>query len=141
MPVPADRRRTQLNDTAAPAITLREIDTSNLVSIEDNREAIEFGVKLSALPSEVWIQEFEQVYHQTPYTLKPPVRVEGDALRIVFLHRYSSELQGFLQFLALILDRTNSETQRTEELHLSSTQERYKAEFRDALRRVRLPGK
>ena len=130
-----------MNETASPTIRLREIDTNNLVSIEDNREAIEFGVKLSAVPSEVWIQEFEQVYHQTPYTLKPPVRVEGDTLRIVFLHRYSAELQGFLQFLALILDRANSETQRTEELHLSSTQERYKAEFRDALRRVHLPGK
>ena len=81
------------------------------------------------------------MYHQTPYTLKPPVRVEGDALRIIFLHRYSEELQGFLQFLALILERANTETQRTEELHLSSTQERYKAEFRDALRQVRLPGK
>jgi hypothetical protein len=130
-----------LNDMASPTITLREIDLSRLVSIEDNREAIEFGVWLSDAPSEVWIQEFEQVYHQTPYTLKPPVRVEGDAMRIVFLHRYSGELQGFLQFLALIVDRANLETQRTEELHLSSTQERYKAEFRDALRRVHLPGK
>ncbi len=130
-----------MNDTASPAITLREIDLNRLVSIEDNREAIEFGVLLSDVPSEVWIQEFEQVYHQTPYTLKPPVRVEGDAMRIVFLHRYSGELQGFLQFLALIVDRANSETQRTEDLHLSSTQERYKAEFRDALRRVHLPGK
>lgn len=120
---------------------LREIDLNRLVSIEDNREAIEFGVLLSDAPSEVWIQEFEQVYQQTPYTLKPPVRVEGNAMRIVFLHRYSGELQGFLQFLALIIDRANSETQRTEELHLSSTQERYKAEFRDALRRVHLPGR
>ncbi len=130
-----------MNDTASPTITLREIDLKRLVSIEDNREAIEFGVLLSDAPTEVWIQEFEQVYHQTPYTLKPPVRLEGDALRIVFLHRYSEEVQGFLQFLALIIDRANYETQRTEELHLSSTQERYKAEFRDALRRVQLPGK
>ncbi len=129
-----------MNDMASPTIALREIDLDRLVSIEDNREAIEFGVLLSAAPSDVWISEFEQVYHQTPYTLKPPVRVEGDAMRIVFLHRYSGELQGFLQFLALIVDRANYETQRTEELHVSSTQERYKTEFRDALKRVRLPG-
>ena len=130
-----------MNDTASPTIAMKEIDFKRLVSIEDNREAIEFGVILSDTPSEVWTGEFEQVYHTTPYTLKPPVRVEGNALRIVFLHRYASELQGFLQFLALIIDRANAETERTEELHLSSTQEKYKAEFRDALRRVHLPGK
>ena len=126
---------------ASPTITMQEIDTKRLISMEDNREAIEFGIRLSDMPSDIWILEFEQVYLQTPYTLKPPVRVEGDAFRIVFLHRYASELQGFLQFLALIVDRANTETERTEELHLSSTQEKYKAEFRDALRRVHLPGK
>lgn len=120
---------------------MREVDTKRLVSMEDNREAIEFGIRLSDTPSDVWAQEFEQVYLQTPYTLKPPVRVEGDNFRIVFLHRYAGELQGFLQFLALIVDQANTETERTEELHLSSTQEKYKAEFRDALRRVHLPGK
>ena len=130
-----------MNGTFSPAIRLTEIDSDTLVSIEDNREAIEFGVKLSSAPGEVWTGEFDQVYHQTPYTLKPPVRVEGDELRIVFLHRYASELQGFLQFLSLIVDRANRETQRTEELHLSSDQEKYKAEFRAALRRAHLPGK
>ncbi|MGI4789985.1 MAG: hypothetical protein ACRYFS_14185 [Janthinobacterium lividum] len=129
------------DDMVSRNITLREIDTDRLVSIEDNREAIEFGVRLSEAPSDIWAQEFEQVYHQIPYTLKPPVRVEGDALRIVFLHRYAGELQGYLQFLALIVARANMETHRTEELHLSSTQEKWKAEFRDALRRVNLPQK
>lgn len=129
-----------MNDTLSPVIALTEIDTDTLVSIEDNREAIEFGVKLSSAPSEVWTGEFEQVYQQTPYTLKPPVRVEGAALRIVFLHRYAAELQGFLQFLGLMVDQANLETHRTEELHASSDQERFKAEFRAALRRVHLPG-
>jgi len=130
-----------VNDTLSPAISLTEIDSDTLVSIEDNREAIEFGVRLSAAPSEVWNGEFEQIYQQTPYTLKPPIRVEGSALRIVFLHRYAGELQGFLQFLGLIVERANLETQRTEELHSFSDQERYKVEFRAALRRVHLPGK
>ena len=128
-----------MNDMASPTITLREIDSKRLVSMEDNREAIEFGVWLSDTPSEVWAMEFGQIYRDTPYTLKPPVRIEGNALRIVFLHRYASELQGFLQFLALIIDRANMETGRTEELHLSSTQEKYKAEFRAALREIQLP--
>ena len=126
---------------ASPNIALREIDTNNLVSIEDNHEAIEFGVRLSDTPSDVWISEFEQIYHQTPYTLKPPVRVEGDEMRIVFLHRYADEVQGFLQYLALIIDRANTETHRTEELHLSSAQEQYKAEFREMLRNLQLPSK
>ena len=130
-----------MNETASPIIKMQEIDTQHLVSIEDNHEAIEFGVRLSAAPNEVWRQEFEQVYHQTPYTLKPPVRVEGDALRIVFLHRYASEVQGFLQYLALIVDRANNETHLTEEMHLSSAQEQYKAEFREMLRHVQLPQK
>ena len=129
-----------MNGTFSPAISLKEINLDTLVSIEDNREAIEFGIKLSSVPGEVWTGEFAQVYHQTPYTLKPPIRVEGDTLRIVFLHRYASELQGFLQFLSLMVDQANMETQRTEELHLSSDQEKYKAEFRAALRRVHLPG-
>ncbi len=130
-----------MNGSFSPAIALVEIDADTLVSIEDNREAIEFGIKMSDAPSEVWTGEFETIYAQTPYTLKPPVRVEGRTLRIVFLHRYAAELQGFLQFLGLIVDRANAETRRTEELHLSSDQEKYKAEFRAALRRVHLPGK
>jgi hypothetical protein len=130
-----------LNEMASPKIALREIDTDNLVSIEDNHEAIEFGVRLNSTPSAIWTQEFEQVYHQTPYTLKPPVRVEGDTMRIVFLHRYASEVQGFLQYLALIIDRANAETHLTEEMHLSSAQEQYKAEFRETLRHVQVPQK
>ena len=126
---------------ASPNIALREIDMNNLVSIEDNHEAIEFGVRLSDAPNDVWISEFHQIYLQTPYTLKPPVRVEGDEMRIVFLHRYAEEVQGFLQYLALIIDRANTETHRTEELHLSSAQEQYKAEFRETLRHVQLPAK
>lgn len=134
-----------MNDTASPAASpslfLKEIDSDHLVSIEDNREAIEFGVRLSKKPNDIWVQEFEHTYQITPYTLKPPVHVVDDTLRIVFLHRYAGELNGFLQFLALIVERSNAEAQRTEEMHLSTTQEKYKAEFRDALRRIRLPQK
>ena len=55
-----------MNGTFSPAISLKEIDPDTLVSIEDNREAIEFGVKLSSSPGEVWTGEFEQVYHRGP---------------------------------------------------------------------------
>ncbi len=123
---------------ASPDVSLVEIDTNHLEGIEDNPEAIEFGVRLSGRPTDIWMQEFEQAYHQTPYTLKPPVRIDGDTLRIIFLHRYAGELQGFIHFLAMMVDQANTETHRTEHLHQSSAQERYKAEFREALRQVHL---
>ena len=126
-------------NVASEDIALREIDTDDLENIEDNREAVQFKVRLSSMPSDVWRQEFEQAYSQTPYSLKPPVHVDGDALRIVYLVRYAGELPGFFHFLALIIRQANLETRRTEEMHTSSAQERQKEEFREALRRVELP--
>ncbi len=128
-----------LNYLTSPDIHLREIDTDHLEDIEDNREAIEFTVRLSSRPGDIWVQEFNQIYLQTPYTLKPPVRVYEDTLRVIYLPRYASELQSFFRFLALIVDRANKETHLTEELHTSSAQERHKAKFREALRRIELP--
>gem|GEM_PF-1505666 len=136
------RQETQSEDmkyVASPDIHLREIDLDHLDNIEENREAIEFTVRLSGRPNDAWVQEFDQAYVQTPYTLKPPVHVYEDTLRVIYLPRYASELQGFFRFLALIVDRSNKETHRTEELHTSSAQERHKAEFREALRRIELP--
>ena len=136
------RQETQSEDmkyVASPDIHLREIDLDHLDNIEENREAIEFTVRLSGRPNDAWVQEFDQAYVQTPYTLKPPVHVYEDTLRIIYLPRYASELQGFFRFLALIVDRSNKETHRTEELHTSSAQERHKTEFREALRRIELP--
>ena len=96
-------------------------------------------MRLSDTPTDAWRQEFEQLYLQTPYTLKPPVHVEGDHLRIIYLPRYAGELQAFFRFLALLTRRANEETHRTESLHTSSAQERHKAEFREALRRIEVP--
>ncbi len=129
----------ELKYVASPDIYMREIDIDHLEDIEDNREAIEFTVRLSSRPGDVWVQEFDQGYLQTPYTLKPPVRVYEDSLRVIYLPRYANELQGFFRFLALIVNRANKETHLTEEMHTSSAQERQKAEFREALRRIELP--
>ncbi len=122
-----------------PRITMREINIDDLGDVEDNPEAVEFTVGLSEAPSEGWIEEFDIAYRQTPYTLKPPVEVKGDCLEVIFLPRYSSELQGFFQFLGLIVRRANEELRRTEEMHISNVQERRKAEFREVLRRIRVP--
>lgn len=126
-------------DDVSPDIYLKSIDTEHLENIEENREAIHFRVRLSAKPSAFWQTEFEQAYEQTPYSLKPPVRVEGDLLHIVYLPRYTDELPAFFRFLGLIARRSNEETHRTEELHTSNAQERSKADFREALKRIELP--
>lgn len=123
----------------SPDIWLREIDAEHLANVEAIRDAVEFQVCLNAEPPEIWQQEFEQAYKQTPYTLKPPVRIEGDTLHVIFLPRYVKELPGFFRFLAMILKQTNQEVHRTEEMHTSSAQERQKREFREALRRIELP--
>ncbi len=122
-----------------PDVALDKIDTEHLANVEDNREAVEFSVRLTCTPTDFWRQEFDQAYLQTPYTLKPPVRLDGDTLHIIFLPRYAGELPGFFHFLAMIIARANAETHLTEELHTSSAQERQKAEFREALRNMELP--
>lgn len=120
-------------------IRLREIDCEHLENVEDNREAVQFRARLSEAPSDIWAAEFHAAYKVTPYTLKPPVTVEGDTLHIIFLPRYASELQGFFQFLGLIIRRANEEAHKSDALHTSSDQERRKAEFREALKQVKLP--
>lgn len=126
------------NDVS-PDIYLKSIDTDHLENIEENREAVHFRVRLSDTPSAFWQNEFTQAYEQTPYTLKPPVRLEGDLLHIIYLPRYVDELPAFFRFLAMIARQSNEETHRTEDLHTSSAQERSKAQFREALKRIELP--
>ena len=120
-------------------ITLRAIDLDHLENVDDNPQAVAFRVMLSEMPPEGWDQEFDEIYRQTPYTVKPPVVVNKDALEIIFLPRYASELQGFFHFLGLIVRRANEELQRSEELHLSNEQELRKAQFREVLRQITLP--
>jgi len=127
-----------IGDTSQ-AIWLREIDTEHLANVEDNREAVEFQVCLNAAPNDIWQHEFEQTYKQTPYTLKPPIRLDGDTLHVIFLPCYVQELPGFFKFLAMIMRRANQEAHVTDEMHTSSAQERQKNEFREALRRIELP--
>ncbi len=120
-------------------ISLREIDTEHLENVEANREAVEFQVRLSAVPSDVWQQEFDQAYQHLPHPIKPPVRLEGDSLHIIYLPLYAGELQAYFNFLAQITAISNKEARVTEEMHTSSEQEKQKREFREALRGIELP--
>lgn len=128
-----------MTDIPMPHITLRDIDIDNLDDVEDNREAVLFRVRLSEMPPLGWKHEFDQIYKQTPYTLKPPVEVVEDALEVIFLPRYAGEVQGFIHFLSLIVRHANEELHKTEELHTSDIHERQKAEFRQVLRRLQVP--
>jgi len=115
------------------------IDTDDLKDVEDNREAVEFSIVLNQTAPEGWINEFDQIYLTTPYVLKPPVQVDADRLRIIYLPRYANELQGFVRFLELIIRRSNREYRRSAELHTSTVQEQQREEFREALKRVVIP--
>ena len=126
-------------DVQSADIRMRAVDSDRLEDVEDNPEAVQFQVRLSGTPSDVWVQEFEQAYRQTPYQIKPPILVAGDALRIIFLPRYAGELPGFFRFLGLMVRRSNEETRRTEEIHAAGSRDRHKAEFQEALRRIELP--
>ena len=128
-----------MTDEHCPDIALEEVDTEHLANVEGNRDAVEFSVRLSCTPTEAWRQEFEQAYKQVPYTLKPPVRLANDTMHIIFLPRYVGELPGFFHFLSMIIKRANAETHVTEEMHTSNAQERQKKEFREALRKIKLP--
>ena len=123
----------------SPQIFMSSIDSDDLKDVEDNHEAVQFRIRLSATPSDIWVQEFEQGYRQTPYQIKPPIQVAGDSLEVTFLPRYAGELPGLARFLALMVQRANAETRRTEEIHLSLSHEQQKAEFRQALSRLELP--
>lgn len=122
-----------------PRIAMREIDLDNLGDVDDNPQAVSFRVNLSEVPPPGWVVEFDEIYRQTPYTLKPPVEVKEGALEIMFLPRYSSELQGFFQFLGFIVKRSNDELHRSEEMHTSNEQENRKTKFRETLRGIKLP--
>lgn len=129
-----------MNEEELTVIRLREIDTEHIDDAEDNPEALEFSVLLTGTPSEPWKQEFEQAYRQTPYTLKPPIEVIDDCMKVTFLPRYAAELDGYFKYLALVITRANEEIKRTADIQASSTQEQRRAEFRSALQRVTLPG-
>ena len=128
-----------MSEEQTSEISLKEIDMDHLENVEENREAVEFRVKLSGVPTEVWRHEFNQSYLHMQHTLKPPLRLEGDVLYVIFLPRYVGELAGFFDFLAGVLKVSNAEAHRTADLHTSSAQEKQKTDFREALRVITLP--
>jgi hypothetical protein len=127
-------------DERTPTIRLSKINTDRLDDVEDNHEAVSFRIQLTESPSDLWINEFEVLYRGRPYALKPPVQVEDDELVIYYLPRYTRELPDYLRFVAMVVASANEELVKTQELHAAGTHDRNKMEFREALRRQKLPG-
>jgi hypothetical protein len=121
-----------------PEIDLVSIDLDSIASDDENSETIVFDIVLSAHPTSKWIEEFEILYQRTPFTIKPPVTVEGDRLRVHFLPRYQRDLQRFVDFLTATVQLTTAEARRTELIKRDSSKEERKEEFRNVLAEVRL---
>ena len=85
------------------SIAMSKIDLESLDESPDNHEAVEFNILFNETPSPKWVEEFEIAYRLMPNNIKPPVHIEGDHMRVAFLPRYESELQGFIEFLKSVM--------------------------------------
>jgi hypothetical protein len=122
-----------------PEITFTSIDIDSVESVEDNPEAVTFDILLSSTPPSHWLEEFVYLYGRAQFTLKPPIEIHGDRMHIMYLPRYSDDLQGFVLFLGEILVQATREARRTVEILQTDEKEKVKSGFRDTLSRLRLP--
>ena len=122
-----------------PDIYFKEIDVNSVESVDDNPEAVTFDIVLNTTPSSHWLEEFEYLYGRSQFGLKPPIHITGDRMRILYLPRYGGELQSFVSFLSLILERATQEARRTIEIMQSDEKEQLKVEFQAVLNKLELP--
>lgn len=122
-----------------PEITFKAIDLESIEDVEENAEAFQFDILLNMAPPHEWAEEFDYLYRIGPYIVKPPVTLDGDRLRVVFLPRYQADLQGFLDFLATVVHHSTEEARRTVEIRTTEGKERRREEFRQILKQVHLP--
>jgi hypothetical protein len=120
-------------------IYFKSIDIDSVESVEDNPEAVTFDILLNTIPSPHWLEEFEYLYSRSQFGLKPPIHVFGDRMRILYLPRYDEELQSFISFLSLILDRATQEARRTMEILQTDEKENVKVRFKTVLSNLELP--
>jgi hypothetical protein len=124
---------------SVPEIFFKSIDLDSVESVEDNPEAVTFDIILNTTPSTHWLEEFTYLYSRSQFGLKPPIHIFGDRMRVMYLPRYGEELQSFVSFLGLILERATQEARRTVEILQTDEKERVKAGFKTALSSLELP--
>jgi hypothetical protein len=122
-----------------PDIQLTGIDLDSIDDAEENAESVIFDVTLSGHPTTAWVEEFEYLYASQSFTIKPPVEIADDRLRIHYLPRYQDDLPGYVEFLSGIAHLATAEARRTEDIKTRADQEQRKREFRDVLSRVKVP--
>ncbi|MDR3710994.1 MAG: hypothetical protein P4L33_22050 [Capsulimonadaceae bacterium] len=119
-----------------PEVEIVHVDLDSIDDDEENAEAIQFDMVLSAHPTARWIEEFDILYQRRPFSIKPPVNVIQDRLRVHFLPRYTTELQSFIDFLDGVVRQATDEARQTEQIKTHEEQEKKKKEFREVLARV-----
>jgi len=125
--------------SAISEIYFKSIDLDSVESVDDNPEAVTFDIVLNIAPSAHWLEEFEYLYSRSQFGLKPPIHVAGDRMHILFLPRYGEELQSFVSFLSMILDRATQEARRTIEIQQTDEKEKVKTDFKNVLAALELP--
>jgi hypothetical protein len=122
-----------------PDIYFKTIEIESVESVEDNPEAVTFDISLTSTPPPHWLEEFVYLYGRAQFGLKPPIEIIGDKMHIMYLPRYSDDLQGFVYFLGDILVQSTKEARRTIEISQTDEKQRVKSEFQESLSKLKLP--
>jgi hypothetical protein len=117
---------------------MQSIDLDSLEEAEENYEAVAFDIILSGPPQEKWIEEFDIAYRTMPFDIKPPAEVIGDRLRVEYMPRYGDELQEYIDYLKLVLERVEEEVDKSESILLHDDRPHVIPQFRETLKRVHL---
>jgi hypothetical protein len=122
-----------------PDIQFKAVDIDSVESVEDNPEAVTFDIILTHVPPSHWLEEFTYLYSRAQFGLKPPIEIHGDRMHIMYLPRYSDDLQSFVFFIGGILEQATNEARRTIEILQTDEKEKVKTDFRDTLASLTLP--
>jgi hypothetical protein len=91
-----------------------------------------FAVSLSTDPGTEWFIELSAVYDAIVYPGKPPIRFEGNKLRIFYLPRYADDLPRYLRFLLRVVADANASVERRN--RVVPDEEQQKVAFLEKLR-------
>lgn len=124
--------------TRHDTIAMAAIDFDSLAESQDNHEAVQFDILLTSTPDSKWVDEFEIAYRTMPYSIKPPVEVVGDRLRVAFLPRYDRDIQGYIEYLKTVMRKADTEVDLSESISQRGNRPEKIELFRQTLKNVRV---